>query len=74
MINVSGVSDARGAPCAAELIREEEQSLIIVSGSIRAQRLAEDLSFFTEDRTVMVLPEEDQFFLRYEARNQDKLI
>lgn len=74
MINVSGVSDARVAPCAAELIREEEQSLIIVSGSIRAQRLAEDLSFFTEDRTIMVLPEEDQFFLRYEARNQDKLI
>ena len=74
MINVSGVSDARVAPCAAELISEEEQSLIIVSGSIRAQRLAEDLSFFTEDRTIMVLPEEDQFFLRYEARNQDKLI
>lgn len=74
MINISGVSEARVAPCASFFSKEERQSIIIVPTYVRAQRLASDLSFFVKDKEILVLPEEEQIFLRYEARNHDQLI
>jgi len=74
MINISGVSEARVAPCASFFSKEERQSIIIVPTLVRAQRLAMDLSFFVKDKEILVLPEEEQVFLRYEARNHDQLI
>ncbi len=74
MINISGVSEARIAPVVAHITKEESQSIIIVPNIIRGQRLAGDLSFFVKDKKIMVLPEEEQVFLKYDARNQDRLI
>ncbi len=74
MINITGVSDARIAPIAAHIAEEESQTIIIVPTLIRAQRLASDLSFFVRDKEILVLPEEEQVFLKYNARNQDRLI
>lgn len=74
MINISGVSDARVAPCAAHISKEESQSIIIVPSFVRAQRLAGDLSFFIKDKRILVLPDEEQVFFKYEAKNHDKSI
>ena len=74
MINISGVSEARVAPCAAHMSKEKSQSIIIVPTYVRAQRLAGDLSFFVKDKDILVLSEEEQVFLRYEAKNHDRLI
>lgn len=74
MINVSGVSDSRIAPAVAYFSEEESQSIVLVPTYVRAQRLALDLSFFVKDKKILVLPEEEQVFLRYEARNHDQLI
>lgn len=74
MINITGVSDARIAPIAAHTAEEESQTIIIVPTLIRAQRLASDLSFFVRDKEILVLPEEEKVFLKYNARNQDRLI
>ncbi len=74
MINFTGVSEARVAPIAAYMSKGESQSLIIVPTYVRAQRLAGDLSFFVKDKDILVMPEEEQVFLRYEARNHDSLI
>ena len=74
MINISGVSDARVAPIASQLSKEESQSIIIVPSIVRAQRLASDLSFFVKDKDILVMPEDEQVFLKYEAKNHDRLV
>ncbi len=68
----SGVSESRSVPVISGLIEEEGQSLIITAGTARAERLASDLSFFT-DREIIVMPGEERFFLRYDARDHEKL-
>lgn len=73
IINISGISESRCAPVISKIIREERQSLIIVATENRAKKLAADLSFFSHKR-VLVLPSEDQVFLRYDAKNHDQLI
>ena len=74
MINISGISESRTAPVAAYLCRQKDQSIIIVSTDVRARRLALDLSFFVKDKEIMVLPGEEPFFLRYDAKNHDQMI
>ncbi|MDD7718707.1 MAG: transcription-repair coupling factor [Eubacteriaceae bacterium] len=71
--NISGVSESRSAYVISQIAKEEGQSLIITATGNRAHRLASDLSFFT-DKEVLVLPAEDQIFLRYAAKNHDQLI
>lgn len=77
MINITGASESRVAPLAAELIgKKEGQSLIVVPSYSRAKRLAGDLSFFQREkgirREILVLPEEDDRMIAYEARNNDE--
>lgn len=68
-INISGVSEGRAMPVASLIIKERGgQSLIITSSYAKAKRLAEDLSFFVE-RKIFVIPEEEQLFLKYEAKS-----
>lgn len=74
MINISGISESRVAPVAAYLAKEKNQSIIIVSTDVRAKRLALDLSFFVRDKEIIVLPSEEQFLLRFAAKNHDQLI
>ncbi len=71
IVNISGVSESRTAPVAADIAnRSEGQSLIIVATPVRAKRMALDLSFFSRKK-IYVLPEEDEIFIKYEARNRD---
>lgn len=74
MINISGLSDSRIAPVAAEIIEKEKnhQTLIIVSSDIRAERLETDLSFFSE-KEIIVLEEPQDSFLHFDAKNHDSL-
>ncbi|MBQ9016088.1 MAG: DEAD/DEAH box helicase [Firmicutes bacterium] len=79
MINITGASESRVAPLAAELIRERGgQSLIVAATYTRAKRLATDLSFFHEqagiEGPVLVLPEEDARMVAFEAKNNDDLM
>ncbi len=74
MINISGVSESRVARMAACCAEKERQSLILVPTEVRARRLAGDLSFFAPEKKIFVMPEEEQVFLRYEAKNHDQLI
>ena len=74
MINISGVSESRVARLAACCAEKERQSLILVPTEVRARRLAGDLSFFAPEKKIFVMPEEEQVFLRYEAKNHDQLI
>lgn len=68
---ISGVSESRTAHIIANLIKEKKgKNLIIVSTEPRAKRLADDLYFFT-GQNVLVMPSEDQVFLKFEARNHD---
>ena len=68
----SGISESRSIPVISGLIEEEGQSLIITAGTARAERLASDLSFFS-GREITVMPGEEGFFLRYDARDHEKL-
>lgn len=73
IINISGISESRTAYIAQEICKEEGQSIIVVASELRAKRLASDLSFFAS-KNVYALPAEDEVFLRYEAKNNDRLI
>lgn len=72
IINISGISESRIAPVAANICEREGQSIIIVASLTRAKRLASDLSFFT-NKEILVLPAEDQIFLHFDAKNHDQL-
>ncbi len=71
-INISGISESRIAPVAANIAKSNAQALIIVSTGTRAKRLAEDLAFFA-DKKIYVMPEEEGVFLHYEARSREQL-
>lgn len=73
IINISGVSESCSAPVISDIVKEEGQSLIVTATFARANKLASDLSFFSQ-KEILVLPAEDQVFLRYEAKNHDQLI
>ncbi len=74
MINISGISESRTALVAAHLSKKKDQSIVIVPTDVRAKRLALDLSFFVKDKEIIVLPSEEQFLLKYAARNHDELL
>jgi transcription-repair coupling factor (superfamily II helicase) len=73
IINLSGVSEGKIAPFAADIINERKsQCVIIVSSENRAKRLAVDLSFFVRKK-IYVSPQDENVFLRYDAKNRDML-
>ena len=68
-VNLTGISEGRAMPVASLIINERGgQCIIITSSYSRAKRLAEDLSFFV-DHKIYVIPEEEQLFLKYEAKS-----
>ncbi len=73
IVNISGISESRCAPVISNILKEEDQSLIVTATAARANRLASDLSFFSE-KEILVLPSEEHIFLQYEAKNHDQLI
>ena len=72
-ICITGVSDSRSAREISLITEEKRQCLVIVSGRSRAEKLASDLSFFT-NRKITVLPPEEEIVLDYEARSNDSNI
>ncbi|HWQ79709.1 MAG TPA: transcription-repair coupling factor [Anaerovoracaceae bacterium] len=73
LVSISGISEGRAMPVASLIIRERGgQSLIITSSYAKAKRLAEDLSFFV-DQKIYVIPDEEQLFLKYEAKSHGSL-
>lgn len=73
IVNLSGVSEGRAMPIAACIAKERKcQSLIITSTYSKAKRLAEDLSFFVEQK-IYVLPEEEHVLFKYEAKSHESL-
>lgn len=72
-VNISGVSEGRAMPVASLIIKERGgQTLVVTSSHTKAKRLAEDLSFFV-DQKIFVIPDEDQLFLKYEAKSHGGL-
>jgi len=73
IVHISGVSENGVALAAADVLNEKgTQGIIIVSSEVRAKKLAVDLSFFVHKK-IYILPEEEDVFLRYEAKNYDML-
>lgn len=70
--NYTGISGSR----TAWLISQEESEimLVVVSTGRTAERLAGDLSFFAPDAEIIVMPEEDDIQVLYEARNRESQI
>lgn len=74
IVNISGISEMRVAPVAARISESSKgQTLIIAASPVRAARLAGDLSFFI-DKKIYVMPQEEETFFRYEAKNHDVLV
>ena len=72
-ISISGISESRISPIAAQIAKSHsKRALILVASAARARRLSEDLAFFV-DCPIHVLPEEESFFLNYEARSREEL-
>lgn len=72
---ITGVSDSRTAWVISKLIREEGgQALILTATEGRAKSLAADLSFFEKEREILIMPNEDQVFLHFEARSNKAMM
>ncbi len=73
LINLTGLSEIRLAPLAANFIEERKgQGLILTTSASRAKRIASDLSFFT-DADIKVLPDVESASFRYEAKSTAQL-
>ncbi|MBN7774169.1 transcription-repair coupling factor [Clostridium aminobutyricum] len=74
IINISGISDGRVSYIAAGITEKRfGPALLVTSSSIKAKRLAEDLSFFSHKK-IYVMPEDGEVFLRYEAKTHHDLL
>ena len=47
--------------------------MVVSSSNVRAPRLSTVLSFFV-DKTIYVLPPEEEIFIRYEAKARDSML
>ena len=71
--NYTGVSGSRSAYLIASL-EWSNTMLIVVSSGRTADRLGRDLSFFAPDARILVMPEEDDIQILYEARSRDSQV
>ena len=71
--HIPGVSDSRTVPVIAEIFnRNKKTSLLITSSYSKAKELKENLSFFVREK-IYLLPEEEPFLFRYEAKSREDL-
>ena len=70
----TGISGSRVAYMLAAGLRENNRLLAVVSSGQAAARLAEDLVFCMPELNVIVLPEEEDLQILYEARDRSSLI
>ncbi len=69
----TGISGSRTAYLIAS-IRGSNTVLIVVSSGRTAERLRRDLSFCAPDAEILVMPEEDDVQILYEARNRESQV
>ena len=74
IIDHTGVSGSRLAYMLAANIREHKKLLAVVSTGQAAARLAGDLVFYLPSLNVIVLPEEEDVQILYEARDRGALV
>ena len=67
--NYTGTSGSRTAWLIAQ--ETEDKVLAVVSSGRTAERLAGDLSFFAPEAEIIVMPEEDDIQVLYEARDRE---
>jgi transcription-repair coupling factor (superfamily II helicase) len=72
--NHSGISGSRTAYMLAAGIKEKHKLLAVVPTGQAAARLADDLVFYMPDLNVIVLPEEEDVHVLYEARDRGALV
>ena len=72
--NHSGISGSRTAYMLASGLREKNKLLAVVSSGQAAARLADDLVFYMPELKVIVLPEEEDVQVLYEARDRGALV
>ena len=72
--NHSGISGSRTAYMLTAGIKEKHKLLAVVSSGQAAARLAGDLVFYMPDLNVIVLPEEEDVHVLYEARDRSALV
>ncbi len=71
IINYTGVSGSRTSYLISRRIEQNKKALIVVSTGRAAARLAEDLAFFLPNSEILVMPEEENLQVLYEARNRE---
>ena len=69
----TGISGSRTAYLIAS-IEGSNTVLIVVSSGQTAERLRRDLSFCAPDAEILVIPEEDDVQILYEARNRESQV
>lgn len=72
--NYTGISGSRIAYLAAVELNKNKKALIVTSTGQAAKLLAEDISFFDSDARIIILQEEEDIQVLYEARNRERLI
>lgn len=77
-ILITGAGGVASGKVVGDIINEQKektgqmgQHLVLVSGRSRAERFAQDLSFFC-DGEILMWPDDEGPFIKYEARNQDQ--
>ena len=74
IIEHSGVSGSRTAYMLTEGLKKNKKLLAVVSSGQAAARLADDLVFYMPYLNVIVLPEEEDIQVLYEARDRGALV
>jgi len=72
--NYTGAGGSRVAYLAAAELNEHNKALIAVSTGSVAALLADDLAFCAPDTEIIVLPEEEDLRILYEARNRENQV
>ena len=72
--NYTGISGSRAAYVLSSALREHGKLLAVVSSGQAAARLADDLIFCMPESNVIVLPEEEDAQILYEARDRGVLV
>lgn len=74
LTNYTGASGSRTSYLISRLYSGNNRLLAVVSSARSAARLAEDLAFFVPDTEIIVMPEEEDIQVLYEARNRESMI
>ena len=72
--NYTGISGSRAAYVLASALKEHGKLLAVVSSGQAAARLADDLVFCMPELNVIVLPEDEDAQILYEARDRGSLV